>query len=152
TLAEGCKTEPLAAQESNLPATQGKGKAMNQVKEPLGSQALRRAHEDAHHLMMEYHSWLETLEEPQVKELIENLLTEMEGRLSAIEEFFAGHAEYSKFPELEFAPKEPLEPPPDPTTELRDKYGHDENEGDLGEKSLELAEAARGQARQIAAL
>ena len=81
--------ETASAQEPGLP------------QEPLGLNLLRRAHEDRRHLMEEFDQYLEHLEEPEVRELIESFLATMDAEMTAIEDFVASHERYSNYPPIE---------------------------------------------------
>lgn len=69
--------------------------------EPLGLSLIRRWHEDCRHIMEEFDRYLEHLEEPEVKKLIEGFLANKDSEMSAIEDFVAAHERYSDYPPIE---------------------------------------------------
>ncbi len=69
--------------------------------EKFGAQLLRRLHADRLHLMQEFHDYLQHLEEPDVRKLIEGLLATSDEEMSAIEDFFGSHEDYSQYPPID---------------------------------------------------
>ncbi len=92
--------------------------------EKYGAQALRRIHQDHGLLMEEYNGFLEHLEEPQVKEHIEELLGEIDERMSKVEELFGSIDEYKSYDKLEGASE------PEEETKDMDENAEEQTEGD----------------------
>ena len=99
----GAATKPEDGGPGSPSFTPDDARGGNLPAEPMGAQAIRRIHEDHHHLMNEYDSWMAHIEEPQVKELMEKLLVAMDETMTGLEEFFTTHENYSKLPPLENA-------------------------------------------------
>jgi len=100
---------PLNKQKAEWPDTE---RSKSMPDEPMGAQCLRRAHEDHHHLMNEYDSWMKLIEDPAVRDKLREVLEDVNGRLFDFEDHFHNKI-YGHLPPLKYRFQEP-EPPPEP--------------------------------------
>lgn len=74
-----------------------------EVVEPYGAQILRRVHQDHSIIMGEYHDMLQLCDQPEVEKHVQELLGEIDSRMTKIEELFGSIDKYSSLDGLEGA-------------------------------------------------